>query len=153
MWIRAVTEGASPRYAFRMRTTERGKSAAKRLRGEMTPPEVQLWLRLRGVGDGLPRFRRQHALGPYVLDFYCPAARLAVEVDGWGHNMGDQPERDEARDAWLAARGIVVQRIPASDVLADPDDVADGLVRQAVAAATPPPSASPPPPPLRRGGE
>ncbi|WP_174301938.1 endonuclease domain-containing protein [Caulobacter sp. S45] len=136
-----------------MRTTERGKSAAKRLRGEMTPPEVQLWLRLRGVGDGLPRFRRQHALGPYVLDFYCPAARMAMEVDGWGHNMGDQPERDEARDAWLAARGIVVQRIPASDVLADPDEVADGLIRQAVAAATPPPSASPPPPPLRRGGE
>ena len=95
----------------------------------MTPPEVMLWLRLRGVGDGLPRFRHQHAMGPYVLDFYCPAARLAVEVDGWGHNIGDQPARDKVRDAWLAARGIAVQRIPASDVLADPDGVAEGLLR------------------------
>ena len=75
---------------------------------------------------------------------------LAVEVDGWAHNMGDQPERDEVRDAWLAARGITVQRIAASEVLADPDEVAEGLVRQA---ATPPPSASPTPPPLRRGGD
>ena len=136
-----------------MRTTQRVRSAAKRLRREMTPPEVQLWLRLRGLADGLPRFRRQHAVGPYVPDFYCAAARLAVEVDGWGHNMGEQPERDEVRDAWLAARGIMVQRIAASEVLADPDEVAEGLVRQAVTAATPPPSASPPPPPLRRGGE
>ena len=116
-------------------------------------PEVQLWLRLRNMADGFPRFRRQHAIGPYMLDFYCPAARLAAEVDGWGHNMEDQPERDEARDAWLAERRITVQRIPASDVLANPDDAADGLVRQAVGAVTPPPSASPPPPPLRRGGE
>ena len=60
--------------------------------------------------------------------------------------MGDQPERDEVRDAWLAARGVAVQRIPAADVLAHPDDVADGLVRQAVTAVTPPP-------PLCRGGE
>jgi very-short-patch-repair endonuclease len=110
----------------------------------MTPPEVRLWLRLR-TGEH-SRFRQQHALGPYVLDFYCPAARLAVEVDGWGHNMGDQPQRDEARDAWLSAREIFVVRVPAADVLADPDSVADGLIRQAAARATPPPSASPPPP-------
>ena len=79
-------------------------------------------------------------MGSYGLDFYCPAARLAVEVDGWGHNMGDQPGRDEVRDAWLSAREIVVVRIAASEVLADPDEVAHNLVLQAVAAVTPPPS-------------
>ncbi len=99
----------------------------------MTPPEVRLWLRLRQPGEGMPRFRRQHPLGPYVLDFYCPAAQLCVEVDGWGHNMGDQPLRDERRDAWLAAQGIATVRIPAAEVLADPDDVADSVVRAAVA--------------------
>ena len=79
-------------------------------------------------------------MGPWVLDFYCPEARLVVEVDGWGHNMGEQPARDERRDAWLTARGLIVVRIPASDVLADPDEVADGLVRQSAALRQPPPS-------------
>ncbi len=98
----------------------------------MTPPEVRLWLRLRQQGEGMPRFRRQHPLGHYVLDFYCAAAKLCVEVDGWGHNMGDHPARDERRDAWLTAQGIVALRIAAADVLADPDDVADCIVRTAV---------------------
>jgi len=97
----------------------------------MTLPEVLLWLQLRQPGEGLPRFRRQHPLGPYVLDFYCPAARLCIEVDGWGHNMGDQPERDERREAWLAAGGIATLRVTAAEVLADPDGVADGIVRTA----------------------
>jgi very-short-patch-repair endonuclease len=89
----------------------------------MTLPEVRLWVRLRQPAEGAPRFRRQHPLGPYVLDFYCPAAKLCVEVDGWGHNMGEQPARDEA------ARGIATLRVPAADVLVDPDGVADAIVR------------------------
>jgi very-short-patch-repair endonuclease len=116
-----------------VRAGERIFRAAKRLRREMTPPEVRLWLRLRTPGEDGPRFRRQHPFGPYVLDFYCPAAGLVVEVDGWGHNMGDQPARDEARDAWLSAQGLIVVRIPASEVLADADEVADSVVRQAMA--------------------
>jgi very-short-patch-repair endonuclease len=112
-----------------MRAKRGVQDAAKRLRREMTPPEVRLWLRLRSE-DG-PRFRRQHAMGPYVLDFYCPEARLVVEVDGWGHSIGDQPGKDEVRDAWLLARGLTVVRINASDVLADPDAAADGVWRHA----------------------
>ncbi|MGC1300968.1 MAG: endonuclease domain-containing protein [Caulobacteraceae bacterium] len=115
-----------------MRAGERIFQAAKRLRREMTPPEVRLWLRLRMPGEDGPRFRRQHPFGPYVLDFYCPGAGLVVEVDGWGHNMGDQPARDEVRDAWLSAQGLTVVRIPASEVLADTDEVAGSLVRQAM---------------------
>jgi very-short-patch-repair endonuclease len=99
---------------------------AKRLRKDPSPPEARLWARLRGCK---PAFRRQHPIGPYVLDFYCTAHRLAVEVDGFAHDTEDRPERDELRDEWLAAQGVTTIRIAASDVLKDPDSVADGLIR------------------------
>jgi very-short-patch-repair endonuclease len=56
-------------------------------------------------------------MGPYILDFYCAAAKLAVEIDGEGHGMGDRPQRDERRDAWLAERGVTTLRVPAVDVM------------------------------------
>jgi very-short-patch-repair endonuclease len=61
-------------------------------------------------------------MGPYILDFYCPAAKLAVEIDGAGHGMGDQPQRDNRRDAWLAERGVTTLRIPAADVMRQFED-------------------------------
>ena len=94
----------------------------------MTPPETRLWVRLRIRRAGAPVIRRQHAIGPYVLDFYCSAVKLCIEVDGWGHNMGDQPERGEVRDAWLAAQGIETLRIPAIEVLKDVSAVTDMIV-------------------------
>ena len=110
----------------------------------MTLPEVQLWQHLRGAA---PRFRRQHPIGPYVLDFYCRTARLAVEVDGWSHVTGDHPARDERRDAWLVNQGLSVVRLQATDVMRDPGHVAEALLTHARELAAPPPSASPPPPP------
>ncbi len=56
-------------------------------------------------------------MGPYILDFYCAAAKLAVEIDGESHGMGDRPERDERRDAWLAERGVTTLRVPTVDVM------------------------------------
>ncbi len=97
-------------------------SNAKRLRKQMTPPEIALWLALRANEEGL-RFRRQHAAGPYVLDFYCAPARLAIEVDGEAHNHGNRPERDAARDAWLVAQYIRVLHYPAREMLTNLDDV------------------------------
>jgi len=97
-------------------------SNAKRLRKQMTPPEIALWLALRANEEGL-RFRKQHAAGPYVLDFYCAPARLAIEVDGEAHNHGNRPERDANRDAWLVAQNIQVFRYPAREMLANLDDV------------------------------
>ena len=99
----------------------------------MTPPEVLLWVKLRAFRPDGPRFRRQHPIGPYVLDFYCPAAHLAVEVDGYVHGTGDIPERDERRDAWLKEHGVNVLRIPAGNVMADPDEEADMIWRTAMA--------------------
>jgi very-short-patch-repair endonuclease len=78
-------------------------------------------------------FRRQHAVGPYVLDFYCPKARLAIELDGISHDTGDQPQRDIERDAWLEAHGIAVIRITSAEWRSGMDEVADAVVRTAAA--------------------
>jgi very-short-patch-repair endonuclease len=84
----------------------------------------------RRAGGGL-RFRRQHPIGPYVLDFYCDSAKLAVEVDGYAHTVGDRPRRDERRDDWLAQRYVRTLRIAASDVR----DELDGVVGLIIAVA------------------
>jgi very-short-patch-repair endonuclease len=99
---------------------------ARRLRRELSLPEKLLWVRL---GGAEVRFRRQHPIGPYVLDFYRPSAKLAIEVDGFAHDTGDRPQRDEVRTEWIRSQGIQVLRIPAKDVLADPDAIADALLR------------------------
>jgi very-short-patch-repair endonuclease len=100
---------------------------ARRLRKAMSLPELMLWSAIRrGQLDGL-KFRRQHPIGPYVLDFYCAAARLAVEVDGQMHDTGDRPDRDAARDRWLARQGIMTLRIPASWVLASVDSALNAI--------------------------
>ena len=91
---------------------------ARRLRRQMTLPEVLLWQQLRTRPGGF-KFRHQHPVGPYVLDFFCHAARLAVEVDGVSHEMGNNPARDERRDRWLAELGILTFRVTASDVLGE----------------------------------
>jgi len=59
----------------------------------------------------------------------CPVAKLAIEVDGAVHDFGDRPRRDDIRTEWLHGRGIEVLRIPATDVLADPDEIADAVIK------------------------
>jgi very-short-patch-repair endonuclease len=112
---------------------------ARKLRSELSLPEKLLWVRLRGRNKEHPTFRRQHPAGPYVIDFYCATARLCIEVDGISHSMGDRPQRDERRDAYLRSQGIEVVRIPASDVLDDPETVTDWvriLARDRISALT-----------------
>jgi very-short-patch-repair endonuclease len=104
---------------------------ARRLRRSLSPPEARLWSRLRARAPGTPVFRRQHPVGPYVLDFYCGKARLAVEIDGMSHDTADRPELDARKDAWLRRQGITVMRVPAGEVAHRIDDVADSIVRLA----------------------
>jgi very-short-patch-repair endonuclease len=118
-----------------MTATDKAYKQARRLRRDLSLPEKLLWVRLRA---GPIRFRRQHPLGPYILDFYCSAAKLAIEVDGVAHDFGDRPQRDEARTDWLEGQGIKMMRISARDVLADPDTVAEALIH--LVRQTPPPS-------------
>ncbi len=70
---------------------------ARRLRKEMSLPEVVLWRELRRRPGGF-KYRRQHPAGPYVLDFACLRAKLAIEVDGMAHSMGKTAYYDEVRD-------------------------------------------------------
>jgi very-short-patch-repair endonuclease len=106
---------------------------ARALRRRLSPPEVRLWVQLRRKAQGL-RFRRQHPIGPFVLDFYCDRASLAVEVDGQQHGIGDAQLHDIARDAWLGHRGIRVLRLPARLVFED----IDAAVRTVLHAASTP---------------
>jgi len=92
---------------------------ARKLRRTPTDAEIRLWSRLRRKQLAGFRFRRQHPpLGPYVVDFFCAAAKLIVEVDGGQHaNDGD------ARTRWLEARGYRVIRFWNNEVLANTEGV------------------------------
>ena len=134
-----------------MSATDKAYKTARRLRRELSLPEKLLWVRLKGIGL---HFRKQRPIGDYVLDFYCASAKLAIEVDGFAHDTGTRPQRDEARTRWLNGEGIEVLRIPAKDVLADPDAVADSILRLCAAQAKPlhhsTSSSGPPPQPSAR---
>lgn len=93
----------------------------------MSPPEVLVWVRLRERAEGHPTFRRQHPIGPYVADFYCAAAKLVVEVDGAVHGEPTQIEHDLVRGRWMRGKGLTVLRVPAFEVMADPDESAMGI--------------------------
>ena len=103
---------------------------ARKLRKEMSLPEILLWRELRKRPSGL-KFRRQHPAGPYAADFFCHGARLVIEVDGEAHDRGNRPRRDGIRDRWFAERRFEVMRIPAREVLGDLDGVVRGIVARA----------------------
>lgn len=111
-----------------MRATGKSMRIARQQRRAMTPPEVKLWALLRRSPAGI-RFRRQHPIGPYVADFYCPGAKLVIEIDGLIHDFPQTVGRDAVRDEYMRGIGLQVLRIAATDVLADPTAVADGLVQ------------------------
>lgn len=117
-----------------MTASDKAYKNARRLRRELSLPEKLLWVRIR---RGDLHFRRQHPIGNYVLDFYCPTAKLAVEVDGQAHDFGDRPQRDDRRANWLKAQGIDVLRIAAKEVLRDPDEIAEAVINYCANAASP----------------
>ncbi len=103
---------------------------ARELRNEPTEAEKKLWEHLRRKNLSA-KFRRQHPVGPFILDFYCHEARLAVEVDGGGHAERDQAEYDAERSKSLAGEGICVLRFWNGDVMADADEVVE-MIRTAL---------------------
>jgi very-short-patch-repair endonuclease len=76
----------------------------------MTFTEQRLWTHLRGRKLEGWKFRRQHPIGEYIVDFYCPAARLVVELDGYSHGFDKQIAYDAARQRWLEFQGYTVLR-------------------------------------------
>ena len=126
---RRVTEGAQGRYpSVAVRASSHSHKRAKQLRGAMSPPEVLLWARLRMLRGEGPTFRRQHAIGPYVADFYCSAARLVVEVDGSVHTEDRQIAHDRRRDAYMRELGYEVLRVSSGEIMRNADEAADGIV-------------------------
>ena len=96
-----------------MRAPIQTQNRAKTLRRKLTAPELLLWNMLRRDQLGL-HFRRQHAVGRYILDFYCATAKLCVEVDGPSHI--DRGVYDQRRTDWLAGQGIRVLRFTVEEV-------------------------------------
>ena len=103
----------------RLNSTPQIILAARNLRKESTPAELVLWEALRSSRlDGI-KFRRQHAVGPYILDFYCVSHTLAIEVDGSGHDQDDQQRYDQERSEYLHALGIQIIRFRNEQIIHD----------------------------------
>ncbi|MGH9451676.1 MAG: endonuclease domain-containing protein [Terriglobia bacterium] len=105
------------------------KQLRKGLRGSLTPAEATLWKGLqRSQLDG-KKFRRQHSIGKYIVDFYCPECRLAIELDGQGHFNSIAAEYDELRNEFLNRLNIRVLRFENKAIFENPEAVI-GTIRR-----------------------
>ena len=86
------------------------KSFRRNLRNNLTPAEAFLWTVLKNKALQGRKFRRQHSIGKYIVDFYCSAEKLAIELDGADHFTPEGESYDKQRDAYLASLGITVLR-------------------------------------------
>lgn len=98
------------------------KSLRQQLRKTASPIERLLWAKIRGGQLGV-KFRRQHGIGPYIVDFYCPAARLVIELDGESHYWQGRQEYDEARDNFIERQGLKIVHFSNFDVTHNLDGV------------------------------
>jgi adenine-specific DNA-methyltransferase len=96
-------------------TTPKGYQRAQALRRRLTTAEQKLWKYLRAHRLGGAGFRRQHAIGPYIVDFCAPRLKLIIELDGGQH--ADQVEYDSARTEYLERQGYRVLRFWNNDVI------------------------------------
>lgn len=96
---------------------------ARELRRNQTDAERLMWRLLRGRQMGGFKFRRQKPIGAYILDFYCPQKKLAIELDGGGHAEKEQALYDAQRSAYLKKAGIQVLRFWNHQVLQETEAV------------------------------
>ncbi len=104
------------------------RNRAVELRSERTPAERKLWSRLRDQKLGGFRFRQQHPVDRYILDFYYPSTHLAVELDGDSHV--EQEQYDQDRTDWLIRNGYRVMRFPNSDVHEHIESVLEAILNE-----------------------
>ena len=100
------------------------KELSTSLRNNLTEAERRLWTRIRLKHLGYV-FYRQKPIGEYIVDFYCPKARLVVEVDGSQHFTEDKASNDRVRDEYMRSLGLTVLRFSNSEVLKNTDRVAE----------------------------
>lgn len=125
------------------------KAHARELRGRMTEAEQMLWFHLRRDQLGV-RFYRQRPLGPYIVDFYSPKARLVTELDGSQHFEPRHRARDAVRDGWLQSQGIVVLRFDDRQALLETEAVLEVILAAVQKAMG---GEIPLTPPLEKGGD
>ena len=106
------------------------KPHRRELRTRGTPAEAALWTLVKNRRLHGRKFRRQHSVGPYILDFYCPAERLAVELDGAVHDDPARAAYDAERTRHLAAVGIRVVRFENRLVFEHPEAVLAQIASQ-----------------------
>lgn len=102
-----------------MVSTSIRRAAAKKLRANTTPHERILWRALKELPIEGSHFRRQAPIGRYVVDFFCPAKRLIIELDGGHHNEDDTTKRDLERQRWLENEGYRVIRFWSSETASE----------------------------------
>jgi very-short-patch-repair endonuclease len=125
----------------------------RRLRSDMTGPETRLWSRLRARQLNGIKVRRQHGIGPYIVDFYCPEQSLVIEVDGDSHADAEHIEKDQCRDRYLQSIGLRVVRYRNDDIMKNLDGVLEDLQTRVSLGATSPSPLTPSSPALGGGGE
>lgn len=110
------------------------KPLSRTLRSSMTDAEIALWQKLRRKQLKNLQFYRQKPIGQFIVDFYCPSARLVIELDGGQHYTEEGSSRDAVRDSALSDMGLCVLRFSNLDVLGNIDGVVDEIVRHLEAA-------------------
>ncbi len=105
------------------------KDLRKQNRNNLTPAEAKLWKHFRNSQLGR-KFRKQHSVGGYILDFYCPVEKLAIELDGRDHFTNNGFARNEARTKYLNSLDIRVIRFENKEVFEQLDGVLAGITAQ-----------------------
>ena len=120
----------------RLPISKRLLNRCRELRSSSTRAERRLWSRLRGWQLHGFKFRRQHPVGTFIVDFYCHEAKLAIEIDGGQHAEENQSVYDEKRTADLQGKGITVLRFWNIDVLRNVQGVLE-TIAEALSTLTP----------------
>lgn len=102
------------------------KSIRRSLRKSMPKGEIVLWNRLKNKKLGY-KFRRQHGIGDYVVDFYCSKFCFAVEVDGLSHDFDDKVIYDKKRQEYIESKGIKIKKFSSQEIFEDIESVIDTI--------------------------
>ena len=110
----------------------------RRLRSAMTKAEQLLWRKLRGKQFETLKFRRQHGIDQYIVDFYCPEKNLVIEVDGDVHALDSQIQKDRQREKYLTSLGVQVIRYTNNDLFQNLEGVLEDLSQRLLQDSTSP---------------
>jgi len=103
------------------------KQPSRQLRENMTDAEKHLWAKIRRKQLKGCQFYRQKPIGDYIVDFFCPRAKLVIEIDGSHHFVGKTIEYDRIRDDYLSSLGLRVLRFTNTEVLTHTDGVVEKI--------------------------